>query len=365
MNLLKKLLFLFVVISLFPVDSKSQENTKDSLLAVMKNFHLTAYMDVYYSYDYIKEYSKPDTVRIFSSFAPYNNEFRLNLAYVLMRYENDKVRANLGFRAGDMPLLLTPVDKRFIQYIKEANFGTKLGEKTWLDLGYMPNPVGIESSVAIDNFLSSISLCGYLEPSSLLGIKLSHEFSKKLRAALLVYNSYSIASANNNNKVLAINLKYTPSDDFLLTFNSTFGDEGEDIVKLNSYNNIFCKYSYKNKVDFIAQLDFSAQGNSQKTDSTQTAYMVSGLAVLRYKISPKFNISSRFDYISDPDGFMSNGEGGSKDNLKAYSFTLGIEYRPFENIFFRIENQHMHFNQKLYDNKDERYNILLSSGIKL
>jgi hypothetical protein len=363
MNPLKKLVLILILINLFSVYSRSQ----DSITGIIKNFRLSAYMDTYYSYDYTNKYSKPDTVRIFSAFAPYNNEFRLNLAYVLMKYEDEKIRANLGFRAGDMPLLLTPVEKRFIQYIKEANFGIKLGEKIWMDLGYMGNPIGVESSESAKNYLSSISLCGYFEPASLIGIKFSFELSKKLKASFLGYNSYSIASANNNNKVLAMSFEYAPMDNLSISYNSALGDEGEgkSIRKLQSYNNIYCKYNFKNIIDFIAQFDFSAQGNSKKTDSTKTAYMTSGFTALRYNVNSKFNISLRMDFINDPDGFISNSMGGSEDNLRAYSYTAGIEYKPLKNVYFRLENQYMCFNQKLYQNKDERYNILLSSGIKL
>ncbi len=363
MNPLKKLILFLIIFNLFSTFSHSQ----DSITMIMKNYHFSAYLDTYYSYDYTSKYSNPDTVRIYSDFAPYDNEFRLNLAYVSMKYEDEKIRANLGFKAGDMPLLLTPVEKRFIHYIKEANFGIKLGDKFYMDLGYMGNPIGIESSESAKNFLSSISLCGYFQPGNLIGAKFSYEISKKLKGSILGYNSYSIASANNNNKNLAISIEFTPKEYLSVCFNSSLGDEGEgkSIQKLQSYNNIYCSYSYKNKIDFIAQFDFSAQGNSRKTDSTKIAYMTSGFASLRYNLASKFNVALRMDFINDPDGFITNSMGGSNENLRAYSFTAGIEFKPLKNIFFRLENQYMHFNQSLFENKNERYNILLSSGIKL
>jgi len=50
------------------------------------------------------------------------------------------------------------------------NFGIRLFDDSWLNFGYMSNPIGVESNNPILNYVSSTSVGSFFEPGGIIGI---------------------------------------------------------------------------------------------------------------------------------------------------------------------------------------------------
>ena len=87
MKLIKAAMLFFIMASL----SYSQDFSK---------FSISGYVDTYYSYDNDKD---GNTLRQLSAIAPNRDEFRLNLAQVSLKYNDEKVRGAITVHYGDIP----------------------------------------------------------------------------------------------------------------------------------------------------------------------------------------------------------------------------------------------------------------------
>jgi hypothetical protein len=78
----------------------------------------------------------------------------------------------------------------------------------------------------------------------------------------------------------------------------------------------------------------------------------------------------RGEIFNDNDGFLSGvftDNSGKQTGLKAYGVTLGIEVRPVENAYFRVETRYLSADkyQKIFsDNKNSRIESNVSIGVE-
>ena len=173
------------------------DDMKNEMFRRLKHFTFGFYIDAYYNGTLN---SKQDTSNIvpFSSNCPIQNQIRLNVAAIEISYTAEKVRGKLAIQFGDAPNLLAAPEAQFIRNLRQANFGFRLGKKIWLDFGYFLNPVGIESSWPVLNYLSTVSVGGYYEPGSVLGVKLTWNASDKFWGGIMAGNPYSLAYAKKS-----------------------------------------------------------------------------------------------------------------------------------------------------------------------
>jgi opacity protein-like surface antigen len=304
------------------------------------------YVDAYYSYDNDKN---GNLLRQFSSISPNREEFRLNIAQVNGSYLASNVRASLSVQYGDIPAANWPSSMQFIQ---QANAGFSPVKNLWIDAGYFLTHIGAEGLLPKDNFLSSHALATYFEPFYQSGVKISYDFSPKFTACIHLLNGYNVLADNNKNKSAGITLDFKPNSKSEIIYNNLFGNEqpaGSE-SKVRIYNNLVFKYSLTKKLDFLAGIDYAMQEKSKIADSTSSASVFSGLAALRYKFSKKFSASIRGEMFSDENAMLSGiyaDSDGKSTGLKASGVTLGLEYKPAENVFVRIETRYLNADSKL------------------
>ena len=355
-------IFILFVFAFFSALAFSQNDSNNSILNDIK-FHVL--IDSYNAIDLNPSNDSASKIRDFSSNSMYQDEFRLNIALLMLDYDSPHVFSSVAFQFGDIPFILTPLNKQFIKYIKRAYFGYKFNKKTSVKVGYMSNYIGYESTIPEYNFLSTASVGGYFQPSSFIGVQLQHDFSENFSASAYYYNAYHIVSKNNDNKSVGLSMNFTPAENLTFFYGNSFGNEA-DFEFQNQwlfYNDFVLSYSF-GKFDFVGFFDFALQTNSDNDDSSKTAFMNSGMLQLRYNIHPKLNFTLRGEWFHDPNAIISDGAGDSGDFLNLVGAAFGFTFKPIDNFYFKAEYDFLASDQNLFSlNSKHRNSLIFCSGI--
>jgi hypothetical protein len=346
---------------------------KNKILGAFKHFTLGFYVDAYYNWT-LDNVDDTSNLIPYSANCPVQDMVRINHAAFEIGYIDDNVRGKLALQWGDAPNLLATPDEQFIKNIRQANFGFRVFRKLWIDFGYMFNPVGFESSWAVINQISTVTVGGYFEPGSVLGSKLTYLVNNKLTLGLLFGNSFSLAYGRNTHMAGMTFVNYKPFPNLTFTYNNYFGNQALYDAEIDNniyYNNLIVDYTLAGKLRLVGQFDLAFQTNSGLyPDTTKTASMISGFLQAGYSFNPHFNITGRYEYFNDPDGFLSGRYTYNlvTTGLKTHGFTFQFEYRPVTFGYIRFAYRYYHANpgNKVYYSGARDYiNLLtLTTGIR-
>ena len=148
---------------------------------------------------------------------------------------------------------------------------------------------------------------------------------------------------------------------------NAYGNESNDKTKtqMQLYHNFQLTWNILNNLDIVTQIDFCSQTNSKISDTTATAWLFAGFAMLRYKLFNNLSITYRHELADDPEGFISSQLYSHVPRLKLWTSTLGVQYSPFENIYFRSEYQYMKSDSRIFDRDAlEKQSILFTAGLR-
>jgi len=354
----KRLLTIFIFFSVFP----SVLFAQDSLFSFLpKNFELHGFIDTYYEYNTDKQ----NSLKLFPTVSPYRNEFRLNIAQLSLKYNDEAIRSSLTFHYGDIPdVNWEPATK--LKYIQEANIGFSPIKNFWIDAGYFQTHLGAEGFPP-GNFLNSNAVISVAEPNFQAGVKISYIFSEKFNAALHILNGENLFEDNNKNKSFGIQLNYIPKENLIFTYNNIIGDEipaSENNPRTQYLHNFEIQYSPSGKIDLLGNFDIGHREKSGLLDSTSTAYVYGGLASIRYNINKKFSTTFRCEFYRDLDGIFT-GVVSNNSGAKCSGITIGGEYKPDKFMYVRCEYYFLKMaeNQKIfYNNSSIRHELTFSLG---
>jgi opacity protein-like surface antigen len=355
-------LSLAAILSLFTL--RTQAEIKDTAT----HFTLSGYVDVYYA-------AYTDSVGIgnyqkFPSISPRSNSFGLNTMQLNMAYEGDKVRAMAVLHYGD---IARSAWSSTYNPIMEAHAGVKLCKTLWLDAGFFRTHFGTEYLLPKENFTSSVSVNTYYEPYYESGFRLNYDPTKKLEINIFVLNGYGIYEDNNRKKSLGMGITYALGDKGGIGYTNYIGDDFPDssrVSHLRVHNNAFINYQVK-KLKIQIGGDYCLQANSDTTGKKQ-ATMYSGVASLKYFLTPKYAIYGRYEIFNDQSGIMSStfhDKANTTTGFKLWGITAGVEYKPTENSYIRLEARQLQNdkNQEIYrwegKNKSYRQEVMVNFGV--
>jgi len=356
---MKKLYFLLIF--LLPAVVFSQTN----ISKILKDVDVSGLVSFYYAFDT----DKGQPLRQFSAMSPIRNQFRIDIAQISAKYESELVRGKTTFQYGDIPRYNWP-DK--MQLIQEAYVGVSPAKDFWIDAGYFVTHIGGET-FPIYNFFSSFAMSSYVEPFYQSGIRASYVFSDKFFGALHILNGYNVLEDNNENLSGGIQLVYTHCPNLKFTYNNIIGNEMPNGTggRTRMLNNLVINLSPAKNLELILSGDYTFQEKS-KLDGTDNAASAYGAYISsRFKVHPKINLMLRGEYFSDPDGILAgvyiNSEGKFSGLKNSIGVTGGIEYKPIESSYFRLEARYLQIDNTLklfHDNTNSRGEVILSSGIE-
>jgi len=310
----------------------------------------------------------------FSSNCPFADEFRLNVASIWLEYDSKNIRGKLLTQFGDVPNLRSTPAEQFIKYMKEAHFGFRAYKTLWVDIGYLPNPIGYESSYPIKNQISTVTVGGYFETGNFLGVKVSGQLTPSIYAGIYVGNQYTLAYGKNKRIYGGATFLYTYKNIFSVNYNNMLGNASIVTSESNHfylYNNLILTVNPIKNLLLVGQADFGFYGNAQKPpDTTKTASGISGFIQATYRFTKWFATSIRGEYMNDPDGSVTSlyAYDGKLRGLLTYGGTVGVEFNPVKNSYLRAEYNYLSadkgnniFNSMLTDN---RHSITFTAGLR-
>jgi len=364
-----KFSYILVLIAiLIGIVSASSQEKKGLFAGFPEELTLSGYADAYIAYDN----DKGNSLRQFSVLAPYRDEFRINLAMVALRYNSKLIRGNIGLQFGDIPKLNWPqAPNEYLQFIQEANIGVSPYKNSWIDAGYFLTHIGGEGVIPKYNFFTSVSLLTYYEPIYQSGIKYSYS-GKKFYTSLMLLNGYNVLVDNNKNKSFGLQIGYKPSDKADITFNNITGNEMPTGTagKTRIYNNLVVKLFPSKKLDVILCGDFCMQEKSKIDDAEAMGSMFSAFASMKFRATKNVSLMLRGEIFQDKDGIMSPVypiAGEISSGLKAYGISVGTEYNPTSNSYFRLEGRYLAADKDqniFYEGENTRFEVILSGGVE-
>ncbi len=344
---------------------KLNSQTNDTLAKLI----VSGYVDAYYAYYNdsvgINNYQK------FPSISPRSKQFGLNTAQVSFQYDAEKLRGIATFHFGD---IARSAWSPTLNNVMEAHVGARLCKQLWLDAGLFRTHFGTEGLLPKENFTSSVSINTIYEPYFEAGVRLNYNPSDKLAIYVYALNGYNTFEDNNEKKSLGTLITYVLGNKGNIGYSNYIGDDtplADKTSHLRIHQNIFFNYQF-NKLKLQVGGDYCLQEHSKLNDNCKTASMVSGVFSLKYQLLKKYAIYGRAEYFNDPDGFMSTiitNELGEGSGFKLWGATLGMEYKPTENAYIRVEGRQlvMDNEQKIFMNdgnaNNKRLELLVNFGI--
>ena len=307
----------------------------------------------------------------FPSVSPRSNQLGLNVAMFTVKYATDRVRSVVTLHFGDIPR--STWDAAY-NYVQEANAGIRLCKKWWLDAGFFRTHFGTESLFPKENITSSVSVCTFFEPYFEAGLKLNYSPNDKLSASFFLLNGYNIYTENNNKKSIGLLLTYSFNDKLNIGYSNYTGDDspvGDTLSHLRIHNNIFIN-AMPGKFKIQVGGDFCYQEHSYISDPKKSATMFAGVASLKYQCCKNAALYTRGEIFNDPQGFMGGtfiDKKGVVTGLKLWGATLGVEYKPVDNAYIRLECRSLMTDpdQEIFrwngENEDSRMEVMLHMGV--
>ena len=372
----RNIIFSILFFSYCTISSNSFAQEKDSSLVkktenkLPEGIKISGYIDTYYAY-YTDSVGTNNYQKI-PDISPKCNQFGLNIIQITAQYSGEKVRAIGTLHYGDLPSAAWSPAYNMIQ---EANVGVRVTKKIWLDAGFFKTHIGTEALLPKDNIASSLSVITFYEPWWQTGIKLTYTPTDKLLIALHVLNGYNTFVDNNKSKSLGLSLAYTLGEKGSIGYYNLIGEEsseGTPSKHLRFLNNLVFNYQFTKKLKANIGIDYITQKNSGTIDTSKTASVYSGIITLKYQIKPKFGIYARGETFSDKNGFLTGiitDAKGKKTGFISNGATVGLEYKPTDNSFIRIEGRDliMNENQKIFrtdgKNTNSRLETMINIGI--
>lgn len=322
---------------------------------------LDFYIDAYYAFDTdmlmstgtgAQAQNVPKGDRALNAVNFRRNEFNLNTAQVTASTQLDWFRGRTTFQFGTiansswLPGKYSP--------IQEANLGIRAakdlggdGNELWFDGGIFLTHIGNEALLPRYNWLSNLALVTMFEPFYQSGVRASYNWGSTLNLQLHVLNGYGSIEDNNFSKSLGWLVGYNPLENLSLSWAAVLGDEGaydparrSDPGAYRFYNNINATYQVLKDFGLRGQFDFATETGK---------FYYGGQLTARYDFLEKFGVTLRGETIQDANGMLTGSfDTSTADNtaqgLQGFGVTLGLEYRPIENAFVRLEGRQLMLN---------------------
>ena len=345
------------------------KTSKAEIKDTSTHLSISGYVDVYYAY-YTDDSVGKGNYQRFPSVSPRSGSIGLNTFQINMQYDADKVRAMGVLHYGDIG---QSAWSSTFNSIMEAHAGVKICDKLWLDAGFFRTHFGTEFLLPRENLMSSVTVNTFYEPYYESGFRLNYMPTKKLEIDLYIVNGYGIFIDNNSKKSLGTVITYALGDNGSIGYTNYIGDDAPDSSKkshLRIHQNVYFNYQF-GKLKTQVGGNFCIQQNSDTTGA-KTAHMFSGLASMKYLFTAKKAAYVRGEIFNDPSGVMSGlikDKSGMQTGYKLIGFTAGVEYKPTDKTYIRLEGRHLQNdkNQEIYrwdgKNTSSRDEVMLNFGV--
>ncbi len=272
-----------------------------------------------------------------------NREVNVNLAFIKLAYQTERVRGNLALQAGTYAQYNYAAEQLLMQHIYEANAGVKLTKSAelWLDAGVFSSHIGFESAIGKDNWTLTRSMVAENSPYYLAGAKLTYN-TRDGKWTLLgsVVNGWQrIKRLDGLSKPgISTQVQFRPSASVTLNWSTFFGsDRPDSLSQHRMYHNLYGQFQ-RHKVGVILGFDIGRDRmpvlNGRRSGEGYFTWLTP-VAILRYKCTDAFRIAGRIEYFQDKHEVIIATRSGS--GFETLGYSLNADYAVTPRALFRIE----------------------------
>jgi hypothetical protein len=274
----------------------------DSLLASLKKgkLSLEGYVDVYYSYafshpvgggrPYVVNYSR-------------DNEINLDLAYISLKYNADRLRATFTPGYGTYMNANYTAERQTLQNILEAYVGIRLfkNKDIWLDGGVFSSPYTNETVYSFDQLTYTRSLGAENTPYYLTGAKLTVPFGSKWTGYFYLLNGWQVIQSQHDPLDYGTQLEFKPTSAWDINFNTYIGNESSVTnpgYRTRYFGDLYATYNPTDKWNFSADA-YTGWQRRLEENVMETRNWWNANVCARYLFLPGNSISVRLEHFDD------------------------------------------------------------------
>lgn len=317
------------------------------------NFTFGAYIDAYFGY----VFGRPEDGNI-----PYfvsmnrHNEATINLAFIDVRYQSDRVRARFVPGFGTFINSNYATEPGSLKNIIEGSVGYRLFKKKdiWIDFGVLGSPYTNESAISRDHLMYTRSFAPEYVPYYLSGAKVSLPINNKLTAYVYLLNGWQQIQDQNSGKSLGTQVEYRPNDKNLFNWNTYIGDERSELnpdFRMRYFTDVYWIYNSGTKWSFTSSAYVGLQETVQTKPSSEGLWWQYNF-IGRYTFTDYVSLSGRIEYFSDPNAIQITSIVSDQE-FKTYSTGLTLNVIPATNLMFRFEGRYFFSNNDVFLNASE------------
>lgn len=306
-------------------------------------------VDAYYGFDFNRPSSKNRDYSVSSS---RHNEFNINLAYLDIKYKNNRVRAHLVPSFGTYMNENYANEKGTIKNLVEANVGIKISKKReiWIDAGVLGSPYTNESAISKDHLMYTRSLAAENVPYYLSGIKLSIPINSKLNIYGYLINGWQQIQDNNRYLSFGSQLEYRPNKKILLNWDTYVGNESSNFnynYRVRYFTDIYMVYKPNERWGFTTCAYIGNQEVAQYNARNKNQIWAQGNFTAAFYAKKSAFLSARIEYFSDQEGSILQSLN-YQNKFSASSLSVAYNLNISSHALFRIENRLFYSERKVF-----------------
>lgn len=329
----------------------------------------SGYAETYFQYDVNNPDNNTRPSFIYSHNR--NNEVSLNLGFVKVNYNTEKVRANLSLAAGSYMNANYAAEPGVLKNIYEANVGFKVinNQNLWITVGIIPSHIGYESAVGADCFTLTRSIMAENSPYFEAGAKITYiSPNGQWEVTGLYLNGWQRIQRVDGNTTPGFGhqIVYRPSSKFSLNSSSFVGNDKADNLRQKRYfHDFYGAFDLTTKVKFLAGFDMGWEQAAPESEDYSKWYGASLMAQLT--ATDKLNFAVRGEYYQDRKSVLiaSNTPNG----FETYGVSINADYKITPNLMWRTEIKNYNskdafFARNTADRSDNSFSLATSLAIK-
>lgn len=308
--------------------------------ARIKDLTIGAYLDLYYGFSFDEQ---SDHVVPYMTNSNYANEVNVNLAFIDVRYQTERLRARFVPGFGTYINANYASETGSLKNLVEANAGILLHKKKniWFDFGVLGSPYTNESAISRDHLMYTRSLGSEYVPYYLSGGKLSVPLNDKTNFYLYILNGWQQIHDQNNGKSIGTQLEFRPNDKHLINWNTYVGDERSSYSPTNRmryFTDVFWIFNNKKKINSTVCASAGMQEQKNSFNVRSNYFWWASSLILSYNFTEKLSLAGRLESYSDPNRLMINALS-AEDGFIGASGGLCLNYKFNDNSLLRLEGR--------------------------
>jgi hypothetical protein len=298
------------------------------------------FADVYYVYDFNTPEGSFRQDFLFNHNR--HNEFNLNLGLLGLHLEHQKYRARVTLQTGTYANDNYAAEPGVLKNLFEAWAGLALNRENtlWVDAGVMPSHLGFESAISLENHTLTRSLSAENSPYFLTGLRVSYQPADYWEVAALVVNGWQRIQRLDGNSLpsFGTQVRYTPSEDFLLNWSTFIGtDDPDETRRMRYFSNLYGQFKITENLGLLAGFDLGIQQESKGSSAYDPWFTPTIIA--RYALQARWNTAIRLEYYQDAEGVIITT--GTPNGFRTMGASWNVDYAPAPQIACRLEARWM------------------------